>query len=542
MANVEAAVQPLPTPSAITAGLAKPQAEYHPAWIALLPAFEETQEKLLAASDAGADRELVLSALDQAKDILESMGDDPVNQSLARAMLRDVQSVHDAVKTSRGPIPRSMLQRVNGCLADVSRAAVEASTKIARAHAAEKACIADAADDAAKSKPTLLQQVVENPVKAVTALMGGENNNITIKVGEREPLVERSGIVAAVVGIIPKPIRRAIKKAADDTVDVSRSAGYATSRGTGLLDAKGEATARDIDKREREATTEEEKKYWSQERLDAVSRRMAGRTFIGQEIDAAIGNIKDAGFGKDLKVAWNGYGTDDVMQALIKNGAFTEGYKFGVGDDAHQANSQWSDRNVHRIDQDGDGQLSSREIITALRDPNAAKAAAAATARYTQAIQNSMGKLGPLDKKFDRNGDGVFTAQEISLTLRRQGVTNIASIDTADELRAVVGQAPLKDPKTREQDTRQLKLDISIAQTPFGKALDKQLGDLSANKKYAAFYDTDKDGKVELHEVRDLLAKRGITNLSQIDLDRNGVSAPEIYAAVTKHKPAPAKK
>lgn len=76
----------------------------------------------------------------------------------------------------------------------------------------------------------------------------------------------------------------------------------------------------------------------------------------------------------------------------------------------------------------------------------------------------------------------------------------------------------------------------------FGRELNQLVGGLQQNAKTRALYDTDKDGKVELHEVVNKLKSYGIHDMKNVDFNNDGnITYAEIGAAIKSRGKAPAK-
>lgn len=91
-------------------------------------------------------------------------------------------------------------------------------------------------------------------------------------------------------------------------------------------------------------------------------------------------------------------------------------------------------------------------------------------------------------------------------------------------------------------DARDLAADKYQMMWRYGRELNQLLGGLQGNAKTRAMYDTDKDGKVELHEVVNKLKTYGITDMKNIDFNGDGnITYAEIGAAIKSRGKPPGK-
>lgn len=94
----------------------------------------------------------------------------------------------------------------------------------------------------------------------------------------------------------------------------------------------------------------------------------------------------------------------------------------------------------------------------------------------------------------------------------------------------------------KADDARDLAADKYQMMWQFGRELNQLLGGLQANAKTRVMYDTDKDGKVELHEVVGVLGKYGIKDMKNVDFNGDGnITYAEIGAAIKSRGKPPAK-
>lgn len=110
-----------------------------------------------------------------------------------------------------------------------------------------------------------------------------------------------------------------------------------------------------------------------------------------------------------------------------------------------------------------------------------------------------------------------------TVTLQTAGRAGSAVVNTADDVRDAAA------------DKYQLMWQ-------YGRELNQLLGGLQANAKTRAMYDTDKDGKVELHEVVGKLKSYGISDIKNIDFNGDSnITYAEIGAAIKARGQKPAK-
>ena len=75
--------------------------------------------------------------------------------------------------------------------------------------------------------------------------------------------------------------------------------------------------------------------------------------------------------------------------------------------------------------------------------------------------------------------------------------------------------------------------DAALAATPFGRQINELLGNFQNHAGLRQRFDTDRDGRVELHEVIDKLAGWGIRGMSDVDTNRDGdITMQELAAAM----------
>lgn len=227
-----------------------------------------------------------------------------------------------------------------------------------------------------------------------------------------------------------------------------RRRGYDAARAVGILDDQGAETAQRLETGIVNAETVEERQYYERETTDAIARRLGGRTFLGQEIDNALPALERTAVGRELIARDNTFSSSlygsSVIDRLRENG-------YIVGDRswnpfAHEANSQWSDAAVRRIDRNGDGQLTAAEIAYALTHRYgvrpAAPAARPAAATFDSELQSLLGAVNRTNweyltsadgkRTFDRNGDGQISLGELKDALRRAGVTSLSQVGNGD--------------------------------------------------------------------------------------------------------------
>lgn len=170
--------------------------------------------------------------------------------------------------------------------------------------------------------------------------------------------------------------------------------------------------------------------------FDGLARQLGGSTFLRMEIENALRSLNadqsltyDFG-GKDRKLNAN-----EVIEALKDNKAIIH--------DAKGREQAFSAENITRLDQNGDGQLSTKEIKEALENSSLALARAKATLAFTDIIATQISN----NTTYDANDDGKTDkkdAQLISLLLRKNGVISIDSVDSIVEIQAALAQIKQK--------------------------------------------------------------------------------------------------
>lgn len=237
---------------------------------------------------------------------------------------------------------------------------------------------------------------------------------------------------------------RTVRGAASTTRSTLNSAANAV----GLIEERGYETAEDLEVQVAGARTEEEYQYVRNERLDAYARRFGGRTFLGQEIDAALPALNRTSEGRRIIAGnWisNGMSTSQVVDRLRENG-YIQG-NGGWNPLSNETNSQWSHAAVQRIDRNNDDQLSAAEIAYAMAHRYGVRAAPATPA-----------------------------------------ATNARSAD----------------------DRADITRDNAARATPLGRQINAALAAMQ-NASDRRLFDTDRDGNVELHEVVDRMRNAGVT-------------------------------
>lgn len=120
------------------------------------------------------------------------------------------------------------------------------------------------------------------------------------------------------------------------------------------------------------------------------------------------------------------------------------------------------------------------------------------------------------------------------VVLKQAGRGAIVVRDTAVGATKYVGD--------KADDARDLAADNYHKMWKFGRELNQLIGGLQANAKTRAMYDTDKDGKVELHEVVGVLGRYGIKDMKNVDFNGDGnITYAEIGAAIKSRGKPPAK-
>lgn len=166
----------------------------------------------------------------------------------------------------------------------------------------------------------------------------------------------------------------------------------------GFLEEHGLNTAQDLEAQAAGARTEEEYEYVRGQRIDAYARRFAGKTFVGQEIDDALAALSNSRVGKQIvseKIgsSWGlrGLNTSDVVARLQANGYITGDRAWNPF--AHEANAQWSDAAIQKIDRNGDGQLSAGEIGYAMAHKYGVSAGAAPKSSIASDVRDLLGQV-----------------------------------------------------------------------------------------------------------------------------------------------------
>lgn len=117
----------------------------------------------------------------------------------------------------------------------------------------------------------------------------------------------------------------------------------------------------------------------------------------------------------------------------------------------------------------------------------------------------------------------------VTVAAQTAGRAGAVVTDTARNAGAATANAARAANRARDDASDRLGDQIARRDN-FGRQLDSVIGVFS----HYRLFDTDRDGKVELHEVREALEKRGI-KMSDIDTNRDGdITAQEMQAALRR--------
>lgn len=257
---------------------------------------------------------------------------------------------------------------------------------------------------------------------------------------------------------------------------INRAAQIAASVGAFGMDAKAAKTSANLANQAMNGKTQAEREAATSEMLDAVDRRVLGRTFVGQEIDDSLDKLDKMGYTSKIGgigSSITGLRTSDVMAQLTKNGWASDRWTFFH---SNKENSEWSDNIRKRLDFNHDGQLSTEEIKFGLDHTKTSydihhaaevvRKKADDLADKVEDIAFSKTKLGKqvqgmaasfqaYNRVFDKDKDGASELHEIVKTLHDKGIKEIKDmngdhkIDIQDVKIMFNGQKAAHDPHAK---------------------------------------------------------------------------------------------
>jgi hypothetical protein len=411
-------------------------------------------------------RAMAIQNLCDAKEAVAKSEGCPVAAAKAMADAQNAQSQADTIRVKpQGKVTRRDAKQVGDLKNKIgSLSQIDAAVASEHAHivAAEK-------EEQAQAKPSTAKAAAKAAAKPFVAKLPAHPHAVSREAEEAEeeerrrrkkqPIMTR--IAQADQAAVRFVERGVVAVVAATQVRAVRKATYHAAHAVHILDDHAMDTASKLEDGLAKADTVEEKKYYQQEIVDAGVRRVGGRTFIGQEIDNRNASAIDREFGAQLGGLDKHLSTYDIMRALEKIGAVEKGYNFfdRLGG---QNNAEWSDRNVKRLDLDGDGQLSDKELLNALRKgEGAAKETAhnraeraldnaAAKTEIGKQLDKTLWKFNADKKTYDLDHDGKVELHEVVGVLKGKGITQIKDVNgdhqigASDAMAMVAGIAAKK--------------------------------------------------------------------------------------------------
>lgn len=343
--------------------------------------------------------------------------------SAMRGAAKDAQAVIASAptdtKTGKKRISSAKLEGISTIIARINTEADHETAELGAAITEVRTQNAKRATKPAASKPSVLARVL-GVVSGSHASSGGAGQQH----GRRNVRDDDDDDAPAFSLFSAKPLPKYVGNGDRQiSAEKYRSADDALSRfdafvavniAARVTDKKAAATAAKLYQQTQHGTQEQRDAAFN-EMADAVDRHVLGRTFLGQEIDEAL--AQDAQLKKQY-TGWVSSATSSIIAALEANGAITSGYSVL---NSYEANRAWSARNVRRIDENADGQLSTQEIKHALHDARAtmARANAAYAAKEhpeKKPAHSPKGAMVTLD------GFGRMTIEDAKTTLLRNNI------------------------------------------------------------------------------------------------------------------------
>lgn len=481
-----------------------------------------------------------LAALDMAIDLAEDLSDDPAGASQAARLVREARDIQQLVRNAPpGQLPSGIASRVRDVQRDVQRASGEATVVATRSHALEKAILADTARDMQRERQKVEAQIERTQAAIVAGLSGGQVDARGSQPADNGLGEEGDGIIGNVVAgltVASRPVRERVRQTVRGAEDRVVSGAVGAAAATGIIsEGDGLETAEGMVNRFQSGDAAE-RAYEGREMVDAAARRVAGQTFLGEQIRNAVPELRRRGQvgmlqGLVVPEHW-------VIQQLERNGAFVGRFNPLGG---HAANAQWSDTNIRRIDINGDGRLSANEISAAMRDPQGTVRQAAANRALREAAARSLAQAGTQGVALQGDGalgqrDGRVTIDEVMATLQRRGVTRVDQVDSVEELRVSLGGAPQTQGRGQQGGGQQR---ATPTQT-FDQVLQAALPIFNGDARFKGMFDTDGNNRITVSELRTVLRDRyGIDSLSDIrDRDGDGdIDRQDLMRAIAQTRP-----